>query len=91
MNPRRPLTTCESGSVVLMPGQLYPVWRLVIIGAGLLVAIGLYLLVGKTRVGMLVRAGATNAPMVIVPSKTLIAPSPMIATTISFSSRPVAA
>jgi branched-chain amino acid transport system permease protein len=59
-----PVPDLFSGSVVLMPGQLYPVWRLVIIGAGLLVAIGLYLLVGKTRVGMLVRAGATNAPMV---------------------------
>jgi branched-chain amino acid transport system permease protein len=59
-----PVPDLFSGSVVLMPGQLYPVWRLVIIGVGLLVAIGLYLLVGKTRVGMLVRAGATNAPMV---------------------------
>src|SRR5215213_8114374 len=48
----------------LMPGILYPVWRLVIIGSGLAVALGLYLLVSHTRVGMLVRAGATNAPMV---------------------------
>ena len=55
---------CFSGSVVLMPGILYPVWRLVIIGSGLAVALILYLLVSHTRVGMLVRAGATNAPMV---------------------------
>ena len=39
-------------------------WRLVIIASGLIVALSLYLLVSKTRVGMLVRAGATHAPMV---------------------------
>src|SRR3982750_2412013 len=59
-----PMPDMLSGSVVLMPGILYPVWRLVIIGSGLTVALILYLLVGHTRVGMLVRAGATNAPMV---------------------------
>jgi len=59
-----PIPEIFSGSVVLMPGLLYPIWRLVIIGSGLLVALGLYFLVGNTRVGMLVRAGATNAAMV---------------------------
>ena len=48
----------------LAPGQLYPVWRLVIIAAGIGVAGGLYVLVTHTRIGMLVRAGATNARMV---------------------------
>jgi branched-chain amino acid transport system permease protein len=59
-----PVPDMFSGSIVLMPGLLYPVWRLVIIGSGLAVALGLYLLVSNTRVGMLVRAGATNAAMV---------------------------
>src|SRR5262249_48626094 len=59
-----PVPEFFSGSVVLMPGLLYPVWRLVIIASGLTVALVLYLLVGHTRVGMLVRAGAVNAPMV---------------------------
>jgi branched-chain amino acid transport system permease protein len=59
-----PVPELFSGSVTLMGGLLYPVWRLVIIGSGLAVAIGLYVLVGHTRVGMLVRAGATNAPLV---------------------------
>ena len=59
-----PVPELFSGSVTLMGGLLYPVWRLVIIGSGLAVAIGLYLLVGHTRAGMLVRAGATNAPLV---------------------------
>jgi branched-chain amino acid transport system permease protein len=59
-----PIPDLLSGSVVLMEGMLYPVWRLVVIGSGLAVALGLYFLVGHTRVGMLVRAGATNAPLV---------------------------
>lgn len=49
-----------SGSVQLPPGFAYPVFRLAIIAVGLLVAIGLYLLINKTRVGMLVRAGSTD-------------------------------
>lgn len=59
-----PIPDALSGTIVLMPGILYPVWRLVIIGSGLIVAALLYVLVSRTRVGMLVRAGATNAPMV---------------------------
>jgi branched-chain amino acid transport system permease protein len=59
-----PIPDLLSGSVVLMEGQLYPVWRLVVIGSGLAVAVGLYLLVSHTRIGMLVRAGAANAPLV---------------------------
>jgi len=59
-----PIPDALSGSVLLMPGLLYPVWRLVIIGSGLAVGVILYVLVAYTRVGMLVRAGATHAPIV---------------------------
>jgi len=59
-----PIPDALSGSVVLMPGLLYPVWRIVIIASGLVIAALLYVLVGHTRIGMLVRAGATNAAMV---------------------------
>jgi branched-chain amino acid transport system permease protein len=59
-----PVPDLLSGVIVLMPGLLYPVWRLVIIGSGFAVAVGLYALVTFTRTGMLVRAGATNARMV---------------------------
>jgi branched-chain amino acid transport system permease protein len=52
-----------SGSVNLL-GVPYPVYRLVLIGIGLAVAAGLYLLIGRTRVGMLVRAGATHRELV---------------------------
>jgi branched-chain amino acid transport system permease protein len=38
----------------------YPAYRLMIIVAGLLVAAGIYVLIHKTRVGMLVRASSTH-------------------------------
>jgi branched-chain amino acid transport system permease protein len=53
-----------NSSVELLPGLNYPVYRLAIIAVGLLVAGGLYLLINRTRVGMLVRAGATHREMV---------------------------
>jgi branched-chain amino acid transport system permease protein len=59
-----PVPEFFTGTVVLMDGQLYPVWRLVIIASGVVIAAGLYGLVSFTRIGMLVRAGATNARMV---------------------------
>ncbi|MFC0386493.1 branched-chain amino acid ABC transporter permease [Muricoccus vinaceus] len=52
------------GAVRVLPGVDYPVYRLLIIAVGLLVALGLYLLIQRTRIGMLVRAGATHREMV---------------------------
>jgi len=52
------------GSVEVLPGLFYPLYRMAIIGVGLLVAFGLYVIIHKTRLGMLVRAGATNREMV---------------------------
>ena len=51
-------------SVELLPGLSYPVYRLAIIAVGLAVAGGLYWLINRTRIGMLVRAGATHREMV---------------------------
>lgn len=48
----------------LLPGLRYPSFRLFIIAVGLAVASLLYLLVVKTRLGMQVRAGASNREMV---------------------------
>ncbi|MGZ8403862.1 MAG: branched-chain amino acid ABC transporter permease [Rhodoplanes sp.] len=59
-----PIPEALSGSVRLMDGLLYPVWRLAIIASGLGIAALLYVFVTHTRIGMLVRAGSTNAPMV---------------------------
>ena len=52
-----------SGPVELLPGLFYPSYRLVVIGVGLAVAGLLYLIVAKTRIGMRVRAGASNREM----------------------------
>ncbi len=49
-----------SGSIQLTEALRYPVYRVAAIGAGLGVALGLWYLVTRTRVGMLIRAGATN-------------------------------
>ena len=52
-----------AGPVELLPGFLYPAYRLLIIGVGLAVAALLYVLVTRTRIGMRVRAGASNREM----------------------------
>jgi branched-chain amino acid transport system permease protein len=52
-----------AGPVELLSGLHYPAFRLVIIGVGLVVAVLLYLLVSHTKLGMLVRAGASNREM----------------------------
>jgi branched-chain amino acid transport system permease protein len=59
-----PIPDMLQGSIALAQGVLYPVYRLAIIAGGLAVALGLHLVVNHTRVGMLIRAGSTNAPMV---------------------------
>ena len=53
-----------SGAVEILPGLLYPAFRLAILALGLLVAVFLYWLVQRTRLGMLIRAGASNREMV---------------------------
>ena len=52
-----------SGAISL-GGIMYPAYRFVIIVVGLLVALGCYLLISKTRVGMLIRAGSSNPTIV---------------------------
>jgi len=53
-----------SASVEILPGVPYPLYRLVIIAVGLLVAIGLFVLIRHTRLGMRIRAGASNRQMI---------------------------
>jgi branched-chain amino acid transport system permease protein len=51
-------------AVQVLPGVYYPAYRLVIIATTLVVALLLYILVMRTRIGMLIRAGASNREMV---------------------------
>ena len=51
-------------AVQVIPGVYYPLYRVIIILATLAVALLMYILVMRTRVGMLIRAGASNREMV---------------------------
>ncbi len=59
-----PLPSQMLTAVQVLPGVYYPLYRLVIILATLAVALFLYILVMRTRIGMLIRAGASNREMV---------------------------
>ena len=53
-----------SGHIELFAGLRYPLYRAVIILAGFAVAALLWFVVSRTRLGMLIRAGASNRTMV---------------------------
>ena len=53
-----------AGHVEIAGGLTYPLYRLVIIGVGMSMAALLWYVVSRTRLGMLIRAGASNRTMV---------------------------
>jgi branched-chain amino acid transport system permease protein len=59
-----PLPSWLNTALEIVPGLYYPTYRFAIIVVTLAVAIFLYLLVMRTRIGMLIRAGASNREMV---------------------------
>jgi branched-chain amino acid transport system permease protein len=59
-----PLPVWLRGQVEILPNVIFPAYRLVIIATGLAVAGLLYWLVSHTKLGMLIRAGASNRTMV---------------------------
>ncbi len=59
-----PVPPALSGRIVLLPGIAYPAYRLTLIALGLAFGLLLHLLVTRTRLGMLIRAGASNREMV---------------------------
>jgi branched-chain amino acid transport system permease protein len=55
----------QFGGAVALPGGVhYPVYRLAIIAAGLLVGVALYALIARTRLGMRIRAGESDREMI---------------------------
>ena len=52
-----------AGSIELIPGAPYPVYRIAVIVVGIMVGVSLYLLFTRTRLGMQIRAGASNREM----------------------------
>lgn len=59
-----PVPGVLGGSVPLTENQVYPHYRLFISFVCLAIAAGLYVLIGKTRLGMMIRAGAVDREMV---------------------------
>jgi branched-chain amino acid transport system permease protein len=53
-----------AGSFALSDVQQYPVYRLFISGVCLALALGMYFVFTRTRLGMMIRAGSTNREMV---------------------------
>lgn len=52
-----------AGTIELVPGLSYPILRLAIIGTGIAICAGLYVLIGHSKVGIHIRAGASNRAM----------------------------
>jgi branched-chain amino acid transport system permease protein len=52
------------GHIEIFSGSRYPLYRALVIAVGLGVALGLWYVVTRTRLGMLIRAGASNRTMV---------------------------
>jgi len=59
-----PVPEWLSGGIAIGHGMSYPVYRLFISGVCLVVAVAMYLMLKKTRLGMTIRAGAVNREMV---------------------------
>jgi branched-chain amino acid transport system permease protein len=53
-----------AGTIALGDTMTYPVYRLFISGVCLLLALGMYVVFTRTRLGMMIRAGSTNREMV---------------------------
>jgi branched-chain amino acid transport system permease protein len=53
-----------AGGIEIGNGMTYPVYRLFISGVCIVIALAMYFVLRNTRVGMMVRAGATNREMV---------------------------
>ena len=58
-----PVPQILSASIPLTETQDYPVYRLFISVMCMAIAAGLYVLIGKTKLGMMIRAGASNREM----------------------------
>lgn len=59
-----PIPSILSASIQLTENQSYPVYRLFISAACIAIAGGMYWVIQKTRLGMMIRAGASNREMV---------------------------
>ena len=59
-----PVPEFLTGSVEFIPEAPYPLFRVAVIVVGLAIGVALFFLITRTRIGMLIRAGASNRSMV---------------------------
>lgn len=59
-----PIPEALNGSITLTDTMKYPIYRLAVSGLCICLAIGMYWVIQKTRLGMTIRAGASNREMV---------------------------
>ena len=59
-----PIPDWLSASIKLSDVMTYPVYRLFISGVCILLALGMFLVLSKTKLGMMIRAGSVNREMI---------------------------
>ena len=62
-DPWQPATPTHLQGAVQVAGLFFPLFRLVIVGVAVVIAIALWLMVDRTRLGAMIRAGVDDAPI----------------------------
>jgi branched-chain amino acid transport system permease protein len=62
-DPIQPATPAQLQGGIRALGIFFPIYRLMIVGLAVLVAIGLWILIDWSRLGAMIRAGVDDAPM----------------------------
>ncbi|HEY4981987.1 MAG TPA: branched-chain amino acid ABC transporter permease [Pseudolabrys sp.] len=62
-DPWQPATPTHLQGAVQVAGLFFPIFRLVIVGVAVVIAIALWLMVDWTRLGAMIRAGVDDAPI----------------------------
>jgi branched-chain amino acid transport system permease protein len=62
-DPWQPATPTHLQGAVQVAGLFFPLFRLVIVGVAIVIAIALWLMVDRTRLGAMIRAGVDDAPI----------------------------
>src|SRR5262249_15258812 len=62
-DPWQPATPAHLRGAVQMAGLFFPLYRVVIVGVAVVIAIALWLMVDWTRLGAMIRAGVDDAPI----------------------------
>jgi branched-chain amino acid transport system permease protein len=62
-DPWQPATPAHLRGAVQVAGLFFPLYRLVIVGVAVVIAIALWLMVDWTRLGAMIRAGVDDAPI----------------------------